>query len=87
MITGSTSESNKDYPPPSQIATRLTGAIRRLLKGYGFIAGDDGTDYYFHWSAMEMTGKNFKELAIQERVSFLRAEGPKGIRAVNIRVI
>jgi len=79
------------YPAPDKIAPRLTGAIRKLKEGYGFIAGDDGQDYFFHWSAMERTGKNFRDLAIQERVDFnlIEVDTPEGKRrrAVGVRVV
>lgn len=69
---------------------RITGAIRKIKpdKGYGFIAGDDGLDYFFHWSAMEMTSKNFRDLKLQERVDFFPitiAEGKR--RATQIRAL
>ena len=88
--------------PPSFVSThssdtRITGAIRKLKEGYGFIAGDDGKDYFFHWSAMERTGKNFRDLALQERVEFNIVEVHEGTeghtkedtkwRAVGVRVI
>jgi cold shock CspA family protein len=70
---------------------KTTGAIRKLKDGYGFIAGDDGRDYFFHWSAMERTGKNFRDLLLQERVEFYIVKFAKGgedrYRAVQIRVI
>ena len=66
---------------------RNTGAVRNLKGGFGFIAGDDGRDYFFHWSAMEKTTKNFRELVVQERVSFSVEKSERGPRAVLIRVI
>jgi cold shock CspA family protein len=70
---------------------RITGAIRKLKEGYGFIAGDDGKDYFFHWSAMERTGKNFRDLAVQERVEFsiVEVQDAKDTkwRAVQVRVL
>jgi len=81
-------EPQENYSLLSQVVnTRLTGAIRKLKDSFGFIAGDDGRDYFFHWSTMERTGKNFRELVIQERVSFLLAESDRGPRAVQVRVI
>lgn len=71
--------------------TRLQGAIRKLKGGYGFIAGDDGNDYFFHWSALEHTSKNFRELTVQERVEFSVIEvvfkGEKKKRGVQMRVL
>ena len=66
--------------------THLTGAIRALKGTFGFIAGDDGTDYFFHWSAMHPDGKNFRDLILQERVEFEIFSGERGVRAVSVRV-
>jgi len=80
-------------PKPAAIrrveATRMEGSVRKLRqdRGFGFIAGDDGRDWFFHWSGMEKTSKNFRDLEIQDRVSFLCVEGDKGPRAICIRVI
>lgn len=80
-------------PKPSLIrraeAVRLEGSIRKIKpdRGFGFIAGDDGQDHFFHWSSMEKTTKNFRELEIQDRVSFISIDGDKGPRAICIRVL
>lgn len=69
---------------------RMTGSIRTLSKGFGFIAGDDGLNYYFHWSGMSADSKDFRDLQLRERVdfsvapNFKKAEAP---RAVDIRVV
>lgn len=82
-----------EYPRPVIIhredGVRLTGAVRKLKqdRGFGFIAGDDGRDHFFHWSGMEKTSRNFRELEVQDRVSFVCVEGDKGPRAICIRVI
>lgn len=74
-------------PLPPISTSRIQGSIRKLKGSFGFIAGDDGRDYFFHWSGMEKTSKNFRELEIQDRVSYMIAESPKGPRAIQIRVI
>jgi cold shock CspA family protein len=67
---------------------RLQGAIRKLKKTYGFIAGDDGLDYFLHWSAMHPEEKDFRELRERERVEFDTVTGKDGkLRAVDIRMI
>ena len=75
----------------SSPSPRYSGAIRKLKEGYGFIAGVDGQDYFFHWSAMEVTSKNFRELQVQERVEFCVVKvdhgGETKYRAVQVRVI
>lgn len=63
------------------------GKVRKLKEGYGFIAGDDGLDYFFHWTSMQQTSKNFRELLVLDRVEFTIIKGDKGPRAIEVRVI
>ncbi len=60
------------------------GTIKRLTdKGFGFIATGDGTEYFFHQSAVQ--GARYDELREGQRVSFTIGQGPKGPRAENVR--
>jgi cold shock CspA family protein len=69
-----------------------TGVIRKLRDGYGFIAGNDGIDYFLHWTAMQKGTKTFRELVIGDRVEFgiyappANAPQPKGPRAIECKV-
>jgi len=54
-------------------------------KGFGFIAKDDGTDVFVHFSAIQDAG--FKTLAEGQRVSFDVENGQKGPSAANVKVI
>lgn len=54
-------------------------------KGYGFIAGDDGRDYFAHFSGILQDG--FKSLAEGQRVSFDLEDTEKGPKAINITVL
>lgn len=61
-----------------------TGTIKRLTdKGFGFAAAEDGTEYFFHQSAVQ--GVRFDELHEGQRVSFTVGQGPKGPRAENVK--
>ncbi len=64
-----------------------TGVIRRLVKdrGFGFIKSDDSQDIFFHRS--ELRGVTFELLKEGESVEFENDEGPKGPKAVNIKLI
>ena len=54
-------------------------------KGFGFIAQEDGTDVFAHYSAIG--GNGFKTLAPGDAVSFDVVDGEKGPRAANIEKI
>lgn len=79
--------SSKD-PDLEQKAERSSdwkrGAIRNLKKGFGFIAGDDGKDYFFHWTSVSKQFKDFRQLEIKERVSFRLEIAERGPRAVEV---
>lgn len=63
----------------------MKGRIKRFFsdKGYGFITGEDGVDYFFHISQV----KDVVELKNWMIVEFDVADGKRGKNAVNIRVI
>jgi cold shock protein len=63
----------------------LLGVVRKLKTGYGFIAGHDGSDYFFHWTAMVKGGTDFRQLEVGDRVEFHYITGDKGRRATDVR--
>jgi cold shock protein len=64
--------------------TPMNGTIKRLVsdKGFGFVAAQDGSEYFFHQSACEQ----FDTLREGQNVTFQAGQGPKGPRAENVRV-
>ncbi len=62
------------------------GTVKKLIadRGFGFITGDDGKDYFFHRSGVEPT-LDFDRLAGGERVAFEIEANPRGSRAVKVR--
>ena len=65
--------------------TTTNGTIKRVTdKGFGFIATEEGTEYFFHQSAC--AGTRFDDLRAGQTVSFTVDQGPKGPRAENVNV-
>jgi CspA family cold shock protein len=62
----------------------VNGVIKRLVsdKGFGFVAAQDGTEYFFHQSAL--VGASFNSLREGQQVTFDKGQGPKGPRAENV---
>lgn len=64
---------------------QMNGTIKTLLsdKGFGFIAAEDGREYFFHQSACV---GGFGGLRQGQTVTFEPGQnGPKGPRAENVR--
>ena len=63
----------------------MNGTIKRLVseKGFGFILGSDGNEYFFHQSACSAVP--FESLREGQAVTFERGQGPKGPRGENVK--
>jgi cold shock protein len=64
----------------------MIGSVKRLTKdrGFGFIQGEDGHDYFFHRSELR-GGLDFDDVKEGQRVSFEPRQGDKGPRAAEVR--
>ena len=62
------------------------GTITRLMRdrGYGFITGENGKDIFFHRTGLR--GLRFDSLEEGQLVIFEIETGPKGPRAVDVRL-
>lgn len=67
----------------------MEGTVRTLKidKGFGFITGSDGVEYFVHRSGMERTTERFDELREGQRVAFTPIAGEKGPRAIEVRTL
>ena len=54
-------------------------------KGFGFIACEDGTEVFFHHSALQ--NGSSAELHQGQTLEFEIGQGPKGKRAENVRIV
>jgi cold shock protein len=63
----------------------VKGTIKRIVsgKGFGFIATEDGSEYFFHQSSC--TEVPFDELREGQAITFEKGQGPKGPRGENVR--
>jgi CspA family cold shock protein len=63
-----------------------TGTIKKVVsdRGFGFIAAEDGKEYFFHRDGLTAS-LDFDRLTGGERVSFDIEQSPKGPRAKNVQ--
>src|SRR5436309_5570335 len=64
-----------------------TGTVKWFSseKGYGFISQEGGDDVFVHFSGIE--GGGYKNLEENQAVEFEVTQGPKGLQAVNVRIV
>ena len=62
------------------------GTVKRVIsdRGFGFIAAEDGKEYFFHRNELAES-LDFDRLAGGEAVSFEVEASPKGPRAVKVQ--
>jgi cold shock protein len=63
-----------------------TGTVKKVVadRGFGFITGEDGKDYFFHRDSLQ-SPLDFDRLFGGEAVAFDIQANPKGPRAANVR--
>ena len=54
-----------------------------LKRGYGFITGEDGADYFVHYANVQMEG--YKKLRDAQNVEFEASKNEKGSLAMNVK--
>ena len=63
-----------------------TGRVKKVVsdRGFGFITGEDGKDYFFHRDALDPS-PDFDRLVGGETVNFEIESSPRGPRAGKVR--
>ncbi|MFZ8764835.1 cold-shock protein [Enterococcus diestrammenae] len=66
---------------------KIIGSVKWFdeVKGFGFIAGEDGHDYFVHYSEIDMPG--YKKLEANQSLNFEPAETERGLNATNVSLI
>ena len=62
-----------------------SGTIKKVVsdRGFGFIAAEDGKDYFFHRDGLD-SSLDFDRLAGGEKVTFEVEASPRGPRATKV---
>lgn len=68
------------------MSARESGTVKWFndAKGFGFISRESGEDVFVHFRAIQ--GDGFKSLKEGDRVSFVVAQGQKGLQADAVQV-
>jgi CspA family cold shock protein len=63
----------------------MTGTVKRVVrdKGFGFVKGVDGVEYFMHRSS----APDFDEMNEGDRVQFEGTDSPKGKRCVSVQLV
>jgi CspA family cold shock protein len=64
----------------------MKGTIKKIIRerGFGFISAENGKEVFFHSSSLG--GASIDSLQEGSSVEFTVEEGPKGPKAVNVKV-
>ena len=63
------------------------GTIKRIVldRGFGFLEGDDGKEYFFHMSGLA-EGQTIEALREGQKVTYDTERSPRGPRATRVTV-
>jgi len=66
----------------------VTGSVLWFndTKGFGFIKGESGAEYFVHYSEIQSDERR-KKLIAGQQVKFTPAKSPKGEAATEVRVV
>lgn len=76
---------DSDDPQPIGGRQLIAGTVKTIAlgKGFGFLAGADGVEYFFHQSQTP----DFEAMDRGTPVRFIPGTGPKGPRAESVQLV
>lgn len=78
----------RDQPVADQPGDRKVGTVTKVvdprMKGFGFIKGDDGQEYFMHRSSCQVPWEGNGQIEQGDRVAFTGTLNAKGFRALNV---
>ena len=81
-------ESLEAHMESNMESNRMTGTVKWFsrVKGYGFVAPDDGgKEIFVHFSGIE--GEGYRNLEEGQKVTYTVEDTPKGPQAVSVRAV
>lgn len=65
----------------------MIGTVKKAVtdKGYAFLLGEDGQDYFCHYSALQ--GCTINDMKLGQTVQFQVGDSPKGPRAEQVSLV
>lgn len=78
----------KERERKKRISNKGKGTIHRVLKekGYGFLTGEDGKNYFFHFSNVIGYANEWWP-KVGDKVAFVPKEGKKGLAAEEVELV
>ena len=65
----------------------MRGTVKSFAKGYGFITAASGSDVFVHWTEIRGQRRGHRSLSPGQTVDFEVVDTPRGLRAVDVRVV
>ena len=87
VFTGALIEAAGHTEEPAATTARMRGIVKWFndIKGYGFIEGDDGNDYFVHYTGI--MGQDYRSLWSGDQIKFSTLQTKKGLQAVDVEIV
>lgn len=62
----------------------MQGTVKWFDRSYGYITGQDGKEYFVHYTAINVNG--YKSLIKDQKVEFDTEVTDRGVKAINVTI-